>query len=817
MKIKYYIYILTIGIILFIYSCSSTKYIPDNEYLLADARVKVDTKNITSFDLEPYIKQKSNFKTFEVFRFPLFVYNLSGQDTTKWYNRTLKNAGEPPVIYDSTQVKRTVDQLSTIMENKGYTNVEVEPIIEKDNKKIKVIYDIKSNEPTRVGNYTINISDTVFSSDVYKNSFPLPKRLKQKLGDTTTIDLNEYLSLGKVVKKGDQLDLDLLNTERERVTSILNRNGFMDFSKENIEFIADTTGKKNEADLEMVIYPAKRKISNQEVIEVPHTQQYLDNVDIYVDYDPIIDGDLQTYQATDTIYRGNYRIFYGSRGEYIKPFVLLQNCFIEPGKLYDGSQVVTTYNALSQLTILKNVNIRYEEYLKNDSIKMRCIITAIPDKKQGITTEVEGTNSSGFFGVGAGLGYTHRNIFKGSELLNIKTKASYEAVTPNFSSFGDNYFEVGAEVSLKFPRFMFPFLSKELRRKLRASTQLTSSYTYQRRPGYFTRTVFATGVKYVWEKRANNRNITIHTFDLIDVSYAHIPELSKSFEDKLTTSAKIYSFTDQFILSTGYTYYKSNNLSQALFYSPNKNKRSFYSFRGSIETAGNLLGLIAKLNNAQKDEYGSRKIFDTYYAQYIKGNFDYSKSIQLDQNSSFAWRIGAGVAYPYGNNEMVPFQKRFFSGGANSVRGWSARELGPGSFYRSDANFNDQSGDVRLDANIEYRTKAFWKLEFASFLDAGNIWTLKGSDRQYKGEFKFNKFYKQIASAWGLGIRLDLDFVLIRLDCGWKLYNPADIPIYKLDESGYMVTDGFKSKWAVLHPFKFRENTAWHIAVGYPF
>lgn len=817
MNTKYKIVFIFITSILIIYSCSTARYVPDNEYLLSEARVKVDAKDISPFDLDPYIKQKANYKTFEVFQFPLFVYNLSGKDSTKWYNKTLRNAGEPPVIYDSTQIDRTVNQLSMIMENKGYNKATIEPVITKGDKKVKVIYDIKVNDPTRIANYTINISDTVFDSNVIKNAFPLPKRVKQRLGDSVTVSLDDYLSYGKILKKGDQMDLDLLDSERERVTSILNRNGYMDFNKDYIEFIADTIGKKNEVDLEMIIYPYNRKLNSQEIVEEPHRQYYLDNVDIYVDYDPIADGSLSHYQATDTIQRGNYRIFYGPRGRYIKPFVILNNCFIEPGKLYDGSQVVTTYNALSQLNILKNVSIKYEQYLQNDSIRMRCIITAVPDKKQGISSEIEGTNSSGFFGIGTGLGYTHRNIFKGSELLNIKAKGSYEAVTPNFSNFKDNYFEVGAEMSLTFPQFMFPFLDRDLRRKLRASTQFTSSYTYQRRPGYFTRTVFATGVKYTWENRTNNRDITVHTFDLIDISYAHIPELSKKFEEQLTTNAKIYSFTDQFILSTGYTFYRSNNLSQRLFYASNKKNRSFYSMRASIETAGNVLGIIAKLTNAPKDEYKSRKIFDTYYAQYIKGNFDYSKSIQLDQNSSFAWRLGGGLVYPYGNNEMVPFQKRFFSGGANSVRGWSARELGPGSFFRSDANFNDQSGDIRFDANAEYRSKAFWKLEFATFLDAGNIWTIKGTDRQYKGEFKIDKFYKQIASAWGLGIRLDLDFVLIRLDCGWKIYNPADIPIFKKDDSGYQVIDGYESKWAILHPFKFRQNTAWHIAVGYPF
>lgn len=815
MKFKYIFLLVITGFIVLIYSCSSTKYVPDNEFLLADARVKVDAKDISSYDLEPYIKQKSNYRTFELFKFPLFVYNLSGKDTTRWYNRTLKNAGEPPVIYDSTQVERTVSQLSRIMENKGYQHTDITPQITQTDKKVKIIFDIKSNEPTRIANYTINISDSVFDRKVFEHSFPIPERIKRRLGDTATVSLNRYLSFGRLLKKGDQMDLDLLNAERERVTSILNRNGYMAFGKEYVEFVADTINKDNEAELELIIYPFTQRLNNHETVEVPHKQYFLDNVDIYVDYNPITDGDISHYQATDTVYRGKYRIFYGPRGRFIKPFVIMNNCYIQPGNLYNGSQVTTTYNALSQLNILKNVNIRYEQYLENDSTRMRCIITAVPDKKQGISTEIEGTNSSGFFGIGAGLGYTHRNIFKGSELLNIKVRGSYEAVTPNFSSFSDNYFEIGGEASLTFPRFMFPFLSHDLRRRLRASTQLTSSYTYQRRPDYFTRTVFATGLKYIWENR-NNGTIR-HTLDLVDISYAHIPELSPEFEKQLTTNAKIYSFTDQFILSTGYTYYRSNNTTQRLFYAPSRRDRSTYSLRASFETAGNALALFAALTNIQKDEYGSRKIFDTYYAQYVKGNFDYSKSIQIDENNAFAWRLGGGIVYPYGNNKLVPFQKRFFSGGANSVRGWSARELGPGAFFRQDANFNDQSGDIRFDANAEYRSKAFWKLEFAAFLDAGNIWTIKGTERQYKGEFKFDKFYKQIASAWGLGIRLDLDFVLIRLDCGWKLYNPADTPIYKMDENGYNVIDGYESKWAVLKPLKFRQNTAWHIAVGYPF
>lgn len=799
-------------IFLLVYSCSSTKYVPDNEYLLSDASVKVDAKDVSFFDLEPYLKQKSNYETFELFKFPLFIYNLSGRDTTKWYNRALRSGGEPPVIFDSTQIGNSVVELSRVMENKGYLDVEVDPKVVMKDKKVNVTYNIRSGEPTRINDYKITVSDTVFAPEIVANAFPVRRRANRR--DASPSNLEQYLSRGSLLKKGDQFDLDILDSERDRIASIFRRNGYMNFGKEYIGFIADTIGKDHQVDLELIIYPAVRNIGVNQSVEEIHRQYNVNNVDIYVDYNPLEDGDVNDYVASDSIIRGKFRIFYGERGKFIKPSVILENCYIQPDALFSEIRTDITYNSLSQLNILRNINIRYEEVVKNDSIQLKCVITATPDKKQGISAEIEGTNSAGYFGVGAGLGYVHRNAFKGSELFNAKVRGAYEAVTPNFSKFSDNYFEIGGELSLTIPRFMFPFLSYDLKRRLRASTQFFSTYTYQRRPNYFTRTVFSTGIKYIWENRGNNT--VRHTLDLIDISYAHIPKLDSDFEKTLTPNAKIYSFTDQFIVSIGYTYSKTNNVITGLVPRPRRN-RSTYALRTSFETAGNVLSLIGTLADLPKEENGARKIFDTYFAQYVKGSIDYSKAIRIDDKSVIAWRLGGGIAYPYGNNKLVPFQKRFFSGGANSVRGWGARELGPGAFYREDANFNDQSGDIRFDANLEYRSKAFWKLELAAFLDAGNIWTIRGTERQYKGEFKFDKFYRQIASSWGLGFRLDFDFVLIRLDCGWKLYNPADIPQYKTDSSGYLIPDGFKSKWAVLKPFNFGENTSWHIAVGYPF
>jgi outer membrane protein assembly factor BamA len=232
-----------------------------------------------------------------------------------------------------------------------------------------------------------------------------------------------------------------------------------------------------------------------------------------------------------------------------------------------------------------------------------------------------------------------------------------------------------------------------------------------------------------------------------------------------------------------------------------RKQRNAHSLRLSFESAGNVLYGINSLLKTQKNELGSYKIFGTYFAQFVKGDIDYARTIIIDRQNSIAWRIGGGIGFPYSKSDILPFEKRYYSGGANSVRAWQVRELGPGNFRSDSANFYFQSGDIKLDFNIEYRTRLFWKLETALFIDAGNIWTIKDYPGQEDGVFKFHSFFKQIAMGYGLGLRLDMDFFLIRLDAGWKGYNPA--------RRG-------KDSWAILRP-NFTDNWAWHFAVGYPF
>ncbi|NDV69669.1 BamA/TamA family outer membrane protein [Dysgonomonas sp. 25] len=786
-------------------SCSSTKFVPEGEYLLSEANIKTKNKSLSTIELESYIKQKPNYRTFRLFKLPLGIYNLSGQDSTRWWNRALRSAGEPPVIFDSTMIERSEEDLTRVMVNKGYLDAEVTSSLELNNKKkAKVSYYIQSNKPYRINDYTIMVPDSVIDTSILPESMlkslnltAKQRRMLPSLSTDTILARNSYL------KKGDMFDLGVLDEERSRIASVFRRTGYYAFDKEYIGFVADTAVGGNKVDLDLTIYPFSMKSSEGNIIHEKHRRYIVKEVNIYVDYNPLSGESISDFTASDIYQSGNYKILYGERGNYIRPQVVLNNCFIEPGKLFDENRTTQTYRALSQLRILKNVSISYTELIEGDSTMLRCNITCVPDKKQGFSAEVEGTNSGGFLGVESGLGYQHRNIFRGSEQFSIKARGAYEALTSSFSNFDNNYFEIGGETSILFPRFMVPFLNSEFKRSVHASTEFSASYTYQRRPGYFTRTILNSGIKYIWQ----SKNVTAprHTIDLVDISYVHVPTLDSTFNSSLTENARQYSFKDQFIMSIGYTYSKSNLLARR----KGNYGRPFSSIRASVESAGDVLALAAKIGNVKKESDGTRKIFGTRYVQYVRGTTDYSQTIHIDEKNSFAWHIGGGIAYPHGNIKEIPIQKRFYAGGANSVRGWGVRELGPGSFHPSDRkydNFYYHSGDIRFEANMEYRSKVFWVLELAAFVDAGNIWTIRKYEGQKKGDFKVDRFYKEIALAWGLGFRFDFDFVLIRLDCGWKAYDPARKP-----------GESSSDQWKIKNPFDMGHNTAWHIAVGYPF
>ncbi len=762
-------------------SCNSTKYVPDGEYLLDKIHIKSDNPDYRALELRSYVRQAPNYKMFALNKTQLQLYNLSGRDSSKWLNRLLKDVGEPPVIYDSTLVWKTTTELEKFFVNKGYMNVDVSSEVGKNKKKAEVTYTIRSNEPYRVRDYTEEILDTAVYNVLHeKGGDPLPVR-------------GEPVSLRRsLASKGMLFDRDLLDKERERVTNLLRNRGYYAFEKDFISYSADTALSDNAVDLKMQLYMFPEILPSGTYIESPHQRYYFDKVYIYLDYDPLWMNGLSDYVARDSVIQGNNVIYYQGSSPSLRPSVLINNSFLTPGRMYSQMREEETYSAYASLQALNNANLYFEESFRNDSAFLTSRIFTIPAKKQSVTFSVEGTNTAGDLGVAASTSLIHRNLFKGSETFNFKLRGAYEAITVSSSGMDDAYLELGADASIRVPKFMFPFLDSSFKRRIRTSTEFSLSYNYQTRPE-FVRTLLSGGVRYLWEGRGTMSSK--HQIDLLDINYIYLPRIDPDFENQLPSSARYFGYENQFVVGMGYSYSYST-------FDPAHKNRNVYSLRTSVESAGNLLYAVSKPLNFKKNNDGEYLLFNTDYAQYIKGDADYSRTLYIDKNNSIAWRIGGGIGIPYGNSEGLPFEKRYYSGGANSVRAWSVRELGPGSYQITDStNFFYQSGDIRLDLNLEYRTRFFWKLEAAAFVDAGNIWTIRSYEGQENGEFKLNKFYKELAVGYGLGLRLDYDFFLLRFDFGWKAYNPANRG---------------KDRWTVLHP-NFTDNFAWHIAVGYPF
>lgn len=765
-------------------SCSSTKYVPRGEYLLDKVTIVSNNKKVKPTDLRPYLRQQANFKMFGLVKTQLYVYNSSGRDSSKWLSRQLRRIGEAPVILDRDLIVQSEKELKRYLVNKGYTHAEVTAKLDTTRKKAFITYEVVTNRPYLIGTYDINITNPVIDSIAHL--FP-PKRSRfSSIFRNSAPDL--YVPL---VKTGDLFDRDVLDNERQRITKLLRRRGYYAFNRDYIVYLADSSSVPEIVDLEMKVKPLLQATPSGGTEELPHRRYTVNHVAIITEYDPLkVDESSPLFLPTDTIKWNDYYIVYGENGKTIRPGVLTKNCFIRPGDLFNERTVEQTYAAYSSLSALRNVNIRFTEVQENDSMKLNCVILTSPAKPQTFGVDLEGTNTAGNLGFATSATYQHRNIFKGSEVFGIKLRGAYEGIS---GFFGENFFELGAETSLAFPNFLFPFLSRDFKRRMRASTELRVSYNYQKRPEY-DRTILSGGWNYIWQGRSNNT--ARHTVKLLDIDFVSVPRIDSTFKANLPESTELYNYSNQFIAGTGYTYSFSN-------FNPQNKQRNTTSFRTSIELSGNFLYAISKLTGAKKDEHGNYSLFGINYSQFAKADFDFSKTLVIDSKNMLAYHVGVGVAAPYGNTSMIPFERRYFSGGANSVRGWGVRTLGPGSMpiVPGVTNFVDQAGDIRLDLNIEYRTKLFWKFQLAAYVDAGNIWTIRSYPNQPGGCFYFDKFYKQIAASYGLGIRLDFDFFLVRLDTGMKAYNPQEVG---------------KGRWAILHP-NLKNNFAWHFAVGYPF
>lgn len=719
-------------------ACSASRDLPEDTYMLDKVKVVTNGKykDINSSQMKAYVRQKTNSRWFSTLKIPLGVYAMAGKDST-WYNNMLRSMGEPPVIYDSVLARQTCEDLQLALQNEGYLDAEVSMYLEKHKKKVDAIYVLRPGHPYVVQHLVRDIQDSVIA-----------------------VFLKDRLSL---LYDGMQFSANKLNEERSDISRYLQDLGYFRFHKEFITYRARKDAANHTIDLTMILHPYR---SNSEASDTLHSRY------------TIRDLNFVSSAVSDSVI-------------HLRESILRENTFLHSGDYYSVSDLQNTYNHFGRLGAVRYTNISFQPVPDTTLLDTKIMIQT--NKPSTISFQPEGTNTAGDLGAAASLAYQNRNFFHGSETFSLKLRGAYEAIRGLEGYSNQDFFEYSIESRLSFPRFILPFLSQQLRRKIVATSEVSVMYDSQDRPE-FHRRVLSAAWRYKWQPLNHHDNYRV---DIVDLNYVFMPWISSTFQreylDDTSNSNAIlsYNYRDLFIMKTGFGYSYSNGR---------------YALKTNLETAGNLLNLYTMAFGGTKNEDGQYKVFNIAYAQYVKADLDYSRNLLSEgSNDQLVVHVGLGFAYPYGNSNVLPFEKRYFSGGANSVRGWTVRSLGPGSYKDKDGriNFITQTGDMKLDLNMEYRTHLFWKFNGAFFVDAGNIWTLRQYDAQPGGQFTLKGLVNDMAVSYGLGLRLNFEYFVLRFDLGMKAVNPA----YQTEAEDH---------YPVVHP-RLSRDLAFHFAVGMPF
>ncbi len=758
--------------------CSSSKHVPDGSYLLDKVNIRIDStgrdEQLDVAEMQAYLRQTPNHKMLWSIKFRLGFYNMSGNDSTNWWNKWMRKLGEPPVVYDPQLSEASASQLLQYLASKGYFNadVEVDSVKNDKKKKIELTYNLTPGPRKVISKMDYEFPDSTVKAIVMADS-------------------SKFLTF-----PGQPLARDILENQRTIVADALRNKGYFKFGKENITFVADTTEGSSDVELLMKVNPPSGQAKDREDM---YTKFIIRKVTVIADADAIDTENPALAVAADSVNYHGLEILYAD-SRYLRPSVIADNCYLAPGEVFAQRNVDRTYRAFSRLGILKFINVSFIPvgHIEDNGL-LDVYVMLTPGKSQTVSVELEGTNSEGDLGVAVGLTYSHRNIGRGSETFTGKIRGSYESLSGNLEGLLNNrYMEYSVDLGLSMPEFKAP-ISHRLRRMIQASTEMNFSMNYQERPEY-TRVISTAGWSYKWvDARKYNR----HTFTPLDINYVYLPASTNDFIDLIAPDNPLlrYSYEDHFIMRMGWRWYHTNKREAAPW--QKFMQRDIYNVRVNAEIAGNLLFALSSIfdhrSNYREDPY---KIFGIHYSQYFKLEADYALLHRFDERNSVAFRVGGGVGIPYGNSEMLPFEKRFYGGGANGVRGWAVRTLGPGAYpgRNSVSDFINQCGDIRLITSAEYRAKLFWVLELGAFIDIGNIWTIRDYPFQQGGVFKFDEFYKQFAAAYGLGLRMDFNYFLLRFDLGMKAHNPA------MGEN----------PWPLISP-RWKRDSSFHFSIGYPF
>ncbi len=762
-----------LGVMLLL-SCSQVKFVPEDKYLIGKVQLDIDNPNINKESARALIKQKENYKILGFIKFHLWLYNLSSKkNTDDW----LKRIGEPPQIYDEDLSQYSNDQLRQLAYSKGYFRASVTGNTSFKDKKRKVVlkYKLVSGERYLIKQINYQIKDSLLKQIYFSSD------LKSKM------------------KEGDAFDIDLLEQHQLDIVKLFRNNGYYYFSKEDVKFIADSTKYDKQVLVDLLIRPAKNtQIDSTKVFQPYYLNKFF--ISVLPGNSPVTFSRDATGIFSDTITWQNFTLYQNKQVLY-PPSLFMRTMRLDKGSLYSNAEVERAFNAFNRLRQFRFVDIQFTEVNSaKDSNLLNCNVRLAPLNKQSTSFDVEGTNTSGNFGVAGNITYLHRNLFRGAEVFQLSLIGGIERLQHPDKRVSDyfNTTEFGVESSLTIPKLLGPGNYFGDFERFLPKTVLTLGYNFQRRPEY-TRTITTFKFGYDWKTQENLRFI----WNLLDYNKVNVFDYDPKFINRIKDLYIKSSFSDHLIFAMNYSLIYNNQRMNVI--------KDYTYVRFNIESSGNILWAMSKMLNRDKfiatDSLGNIsenyfQVLDTRFAQYVKSDIEFSRGFAIDKYNSIASRAFFGIGVPYGNFDVLPFEKKYFSGGANGIRAWPVRSLGPGIYKAAPGEYPNQTADIKLEANIEYRFTLISFVEGALFVDAGNIWAINEKDNRPGAQFKINKFYRQIALGSGAGLRFDMSYFILRLDLGVKLRDPS-------------VIDG--KEWILgSRPYSGKDLNL-TFAIGYPF
>lgn len=759
-------------------ACSVSRLLPEGKYLVRDNRVIItdtleDPRGLAD-DLEDIALPEPN-GTFLGYHLGVRAYYWS-QDTSKGINRWLrKRVAQTPALLDTSLLRQSAADMEQYLFNKGYFDAKVTPEVNYKkhrtrNQKVKVSYYVQREEVMTVNAVHYQLKD----SNMYHLLLHHPRSKPQ-------------------IQAGQRYDVAHILNERKRIETILQNNGYYTFDRQDLLFQVDTLPGQHALDIYVSIYPPK----NDSI----HRVWRINEIYLLPDYhDRLFNGS----SATDTLVVDGYHILYRNQIRY-NPKALTQAVFMSPGAIYKKTNYELTLNRFTSMRIFRFVNVDLKPVVQDGRHLLNVYIKLLPAEQREINLNLNATTSSLYFlGSDAGVSYTNKNLFNYTDIFNLGLNGGVEMIVDSARGFRLNTVDVNATAGLTFPKFLLPFKLRRVPKSHNAKTHITANYNYFRRLNYYTLNNLSFTYGFDWNEFGYAR----HILNPIDINFVRVTDTTRAFLETIQESPSLQrSFQDVLVAGSNYTYSYS---------SQQKNSDHYWFYRMRLEMAGNTLyGLSALLGGRQED--GVYQLANRPFSQFVKPELEFKYLTRLGPEKAIVFRVLGGIGIAYGNSNLMPYIKQFTIGGSNSIRAFRIRELGPGSAVsasREKGNnvFNDRSGEIKLEGNVEYRFPISSMFKGALFADFGNIWMRQDDPEREGEEFAFDRFYKEIALGLGVGLRVDFSFFIARVDVGFPVRDPR-------------LPEGERWRWAQygigqINPFSGywrQDNMRLQLAIGYPF